>query len=102
MIRVIPLRRAAVVAEFVADVLDTAEHREQFSAGTAVVGAEPAGEALLFAGAPVGDQPDESAAMYRPAPGRPNRAGLAGVALLRPGLGLRLVAARRQEYLVTI
>lgn len=82
MVCSIPLRCAAVFSKVVPDVLDAAECREDLAAGAAVVLFELAGETLLVASAPVGDQPDEAAAIYGPAPGRPDRAGLAGVALI--------------------
>ncbi len=49
----IPLRRPAVFAEIVADVLNTAQGREYVAAGAAVLGAKLAGEALSVAEAPV-------------------------------------------------
>jgi hypothetical protein len=58
MIRAIPLRRPAVFALLVADVLDAAEDRKDLAARAAVLGAELAGEALAIAEALVDDQPD--------------------------------------------
>ena len=54
MISSIPLRRAAVFAELVADVLNAAEHGEQFLPRSLVLRAKAAREALRVAGTPVG------------------------------------------------
>jgi len=89
----IPLGRPAVLTLLVADVLDAAKRWKDLAAGAAVVGLELASETLLVSGTPVGDEPDEAAAIHSPAPGRPDRPRRARVALLGEGLRLRLVVA---------
>lgn len=102
VIRPIPLGRSPVLAHLVADVLDAAEGGKHFAAGAAVAVAELAGEALFVASAPVEDQPSQPRPVDRPAPGRPDGTGLAGVVFVRAGLGLWLVVARGQENLVPV
>ncbi len=68
MIRAIPLRRAAVFAELVADVLDAAEEGKQFLPRSPILRAKVAGEALRVAGTPVGHEPHEAFAVDAPAP----------------------------------
>lgn len=63
MVRVIPLRCAAVFTHFVTDVLNAAENRKHLAARAAVLGAELTGEALAVAEAPVDDQPGEPLAV---------------------------------------
>lgn len=70
-----PMRRTVVLAQLVADILDLAKHGEYLAARAAVNG---------------------------PAPRRPDGAGVAGMALVRPRLDLRLVVARGQEDLVAV
>jgi hypothetical protein len=85
VVRSIPLRRPAVLPLLVPDVLHAAERGENLAASAAVVLFELACEALLVASTPVGNQPDEPTPVHGPTPGRPDRAGLAGVALLGAG-----------------
>src|SRR5690606_4251104 len=98
----ITLGRPAVLTQLVADVLHAAKQWKNLAAGAAVVIPEVAGEALLIANAPVGDQPGEPATIHSPAPGRPDRPRRARVALLGEGFRLRLVVARRQENLMPV
>lgn len=102
MVGPIPVGSAAVFAEVIADILNAAEERKDLAAGAAVMLFELAGEALLVAGTPVSDEPNEAAAIHGPAPGRPDRASLAGVALLGAGFRLRLVVARCQQDLMPV
>jgi len=53
VIRAIPLRRAAVFAELVADILDATEYWEQLFPGSLVLQAKVTGEALRVAGTPI-------------------------------------------------
>jgi hypothetical protein len=64
MIRPIPLCRVTVVAELVTDILDAAEHGEQYLPRSLVLRAEIAGKALrVFASTPVGREPHKAFAV---------------------------------------
>lgn len=69
----IPLRRPVVLSFSIADVLHSAENREDLAPRAAVLGSELAGEALSVSEAPVDDQPRQSLAVNGPIPRRPVR-----------------------------
>ncbi len=93
MIRAVSLRCSLILAKLVADVLDAAENRTLILSRSLVLRAQIVGEALRFAGTPIGRVPHEAFAVDAPTPRCPDRTGVAEVALLQCRFGLPFVVA---------